>query len=1539
MQTPCQPAMALPERPREEGLLFAQSRLGRNYLKECQVTLTSDLQLLVEVRQGENSNDENQSPEALEFNRGLDLALFDEQVGLARKKLPGLGAAAQSGGDLFILKLSLFKGLQAVRLATESAHEAKLWQRTILLEYGGDIARAADNNGLLPVHVLLSACESPSSSDEVVQDALRLLLELYPDSIEIRADVAHVGAACMPVHLACASLVPELVQVVVGVDTPARRLESFLGETPHLLRQTAQGQTPLHIAAEALSRHEADAAALRRARHLCALLVSLEPSALCVPDGDGETPLHKVSRAADIATLRTMLDSARDAARDGEATIDAPAAARPAAAAGLKRAREAREEATREEAPAPRAHGKRRRAGDHADGLSEEWYLAGVEPDGGKEKKEDLWSSFLKHSVDDHLQDTKATTADEEKNNNVEDEEEEPKDDDDYDDDQRDDDTPEFVGSFDADDMSRPESATHCDDASLLDMSIFNCMSDKYDSLIQNSQRSWSSRASETRKSMENTLERAIEALVAFEQQKFQRCGPLDSLLTPDVQASHVNERRRPGSSGEAMLHEVLLGVLGHEGALLETTGAPKHFGESHAIHGKDDENADNSNNRTPSRVRRLLVPEVLSDAEARCVEELARAGTLNRELRDFLAHAEHDSSLTVRALCTAVRDTLQWHLEKVCEIERKARDEPGMPLSRVRYLMGDTESVLERVCAICEQVRGRRLRGGRVLDLVYVTMRHSGVRAVQDRLANILQTCLQVLVNLAETWMVHGILLDREHEFFVQERAHKVHVPARVDTDGEDDDDDGYDEDDSNWANLRAHHPLILEYEWKSQFRIRDAMLPTSFFSRDLADLVLFVGKATRVLRRSQLEDTPDKDRHDAHGHAALAAFLAAMKTTREASELDMVFVGRAIRTYYKAVAQDLQNLVVKRSGLVRHLTFARDFFLLGQGAFFSFFIELSRGLFASDPRAALAQAELAINAGPWRDAAEQAGIDSWPEPQTRLFHKLRLLLQSLRVDFRSGFGQPNAHDASSVVAGGLDTATVVSTRTKRTVFSGSASSAATSRSATSVGAAADAKSPLSSLVLVGDARARGSAIIIGRADATTRDAVRGLDGPANLGVVEEGGLWHGSKLPVERGFQASVKVCHRARPGAPNDFQVSLCFQHDPMVGPTPLRAPENSISFVARIASDFSAARLLVIGQRGETLFASESSNMLGPSAASTITERTHRLSVAYKLQGQDKIRYVAQVELRDDEDDHLCAQLQVPLSMGKEMRLEKGSGRAWTGVLLSGPGGGDVLTWFVHANAVGDTSRAEFDPWRTLLNLHMHVDWPLHLVLTQNALDQYGMMFRFLLSLRRVEIALKEAWALLNQTRFKRVRGNPAQMARLMTLWRLRSSMAYWVNNLQYHLQVDVVDAAHKTLLDEIRNASDFKFVEQAHDKFVETFITGAFLHNKTVRETIDHVLRRCLRFCSLVERFARLDAASADGASADAQKYEDLDKAFNDLAKAYARDAKFLYQMLLSLNSNMLLRIDFNGFFDRLAQGDIKYTTAKHSYAHQSNSAS
>ena len=78
----------------------------------------------------------------------------------------------------------------------------------------------------------------------------------------------------------------------------------------------------------------------------------------------------------------------------------------------------------------------------------------------------------------------------------------------------------------------------------------------------------------------------------------------------------------------------------------------------------------------------------------------------------------------------------------------------------------------------------------------------------------------------------------------------------------------------------------------------------------------------------------------------------------------------------------------------------------------------------------------------------------------------------------------------------------------------------------------------------------------------------------------------------------------------------------------------------------------------------------------------------------------------------------------------------------------------------------------------------VEWSPHLCL--QVMAKYGVLFQYLLRLKRIAAELDETWAVMRR---QALRGRGlADHERRLPLWHLRHHMAYMVANLQIYLQV-------------------------------------------------------------------------------------------------------------------------------------------------------
>ncbi|XP_059164768.1 gamma-tubulin complex component 4-like [Physella acuta] len=203
----------------------------------------------------------------------------------------------------------------------------------------------------------------------------------------------------------------------------------------------------------------------------------------------------------------------------------------------------------------------------------------------------------------------------------------------------------------------------------------------------------------------------------------------------------------------------------------------------------------------------------------------------------------------------------------------------------------------------------------------------------------------------------------------------------------------------------------------------------------------------------------------------------------------------------------------------------------------------------------------------------------------------------------------------------------------------------------------------------------------------------------------------------------------------------------------------------------------------------------------------------------------------------------------------------------------------------------------------LGLTYSVQWPLHIFFTNSILDKYNRVFRFLLAVRRTQQDLQHCWSI--QMNNKAAFVSPTAS----TTWQLRTHMAFLVDNLQYYLQVDVIESQYKILLDKINSTKDFEAAKLAHEHFLSSLLAQSFVHMKTVFACLHEILDQCTQFCQL------LVAAENPMNETDLQLLQNIKLNFQ-------RHSSLLFRILSGVRNQttrshlaqLLLRLDFNKFY-------------------------
>ena len=154
------------------------------------------------------------------------------------------------------------------------------------------------------------------------------------------------------------------------------------------------------------------------------------------------------------------------------------------------------------------------------------------------------------------------------------------------------------------------------------------------------------------------------------------------------------------------------------------------------------------------------------------------------------------------------------------------------------------------------------------------------------------------------------------------------------------------------------------------------------------------------------------------------------------------------------------------------------------------------------------------------------------------------------------------------------------------------------------------------------------------------------------------------------------------------------------------------------------------------------------------------------------------------------------------------------------------------------------------------------------------------------MKRVQTELQAVWA--SQTTTGAM--PPARRAALMPLWRLRAHMSFLVDNLQYYLQVDVLDVQWLKLTRAAEEQADFEALVAAHEDCLAALHAQCFLQAGAVSSALHQILQLCLSLCRMLS-YADVGAASQ------AMYHAQLET----LQREFARQSAFLFAFLSNMS--------------------------------------
>lgn len=176
------------------------------------------------------------------------------------------------------------------------------------------------------------------------------------------------------------------------------------------------------------------------------------------------------------------------------------------------------------------------------------------------------------------------------------------------------------------------------------------------------------------------------------------------------------------------------------------------------------------------------------------------------------------------------------------------------------------------------------------------------------------------------------------------------------------------------------------------------------------------------------------------------------------------------------------------------------------------------------------------------------------------------------------------------------------------------------------------------------------------------------------------------------------------------------------------------------------------------------------------------------------------------------------------------------------LLSEPLQSTSMERQLDASTAWDELRADYS-----------VEWPLHLVLTQDAAAQYNKLFGLLWKTKRTCVEIELLFPKFMEPQYRRFSARDSVWLRPLQV--LHGQMLFFLQNLFSYLQVDVVEAAHRELIGTIDSQQDFDAVRRAHATYLATMCKKSHVGVRPLMDGLKRIMRLCRHFSILVNTYS------------------------------------------------------------------------------------
>eukprot|EP00040_Diaphanoeca_grandis_P015221 m.77392 g.77392 ORF g.77392 m.77392 type:complete len:619 (-) comp25009_c3_seq1:89-1945(-) len=352
------------------------------------------------------------------------------------------------------------------------------------------------------------------------------------------------------------------------------------------------------------------------------------------------------------------------------------------------------------------------------------------------------------------------------------------------------------------------------------------------------------------------------------------------------------------------MWHEVLLALSGHNGDIF-TQKAPGD----------------------PLEV--LPAIPFLHKSERQMLDKICSIGHLYAELDEFVTWPplNKPEGQYIRALRIGVDAQLATYRNTLLAIETKVNKQPDLPISNLYNALEEWYLLFPPLTKTLSEITHDEYMGAKIMDLMQRNG-SCGIRCIETVFNAIELPCRKVHVHHISAWLLHGLLLDKHNEFWIQ-----TSIPT-------------------NSIEMQAQ---IKNIDLWGSYSINVARLPACIPLR-VANKILFIGKATQVLGKA--------NQFSAGTHSFLqqeqlryyqVEFAKLYKTSEGWNDINFEKLIESIRSH---CAQHLWDVLARVGRLGPTLQAFKDFFLVDKGELFLEFYHQANG-FCSLPMTTTSGAE----------------------------------------------------------------------------------------------------------------------------------------------------------------------------------------------------------------------------------------------------------------------------------------------------------------------------------------------------------------------------------------------------------------------------------------------------------------------------------------------------------------------------------------------------------------------------------------------------